>query len=73
MTITTIKVPSELRDVLKRQARGRGRTLSAHLQALAAAETRRERAEAMKAAMERNPPDDDYFAEAEEWLGAGWN
>ena len=73
MTVTTIKVPSELRDVLKQQARGHGRTLSAHLQALALAETRRQRAEAMKIAMEENPPDDEYFAETEEWLGAGWS
>ncbi|HIY65709.1 MAG TPA: hypothetical protein H9830_05465 [Candidatus Agrococcus pullicola] len=73
MTSTTIKVTAELRDILKQQARGRGRTLNAHLQALADEESRRQRFDELKASRERYPPDDDYRAEAEEWLGAGWN
>lgn len=73
MTVTTIKVTAELRDVLKTQARAHGRTLGDHLQALADAENRRSRMRAMRDAMAANPPDEAYYAEAREWQSDAWN
>lgn len=73
MTSTTIKVDRELRDLLKKQARAHGRTLGEHLEALAAAESRRERLAAMKAAMVETPPDDDYLADAQRWQSERWS
>ncbi|MCP2636454.1 hypothetical protein K0817_007705 [Microbacterium sp. HD4P20] len=52
---TTIKVSDELRDRLKAQASGAGRTLGAHLAVLADAEDRRRRLAALKEAIDRSP------------------
>ena len=71
-TDTTIRVSTELRDVLKAQAALRGATLSQHLQALADGEQRRLRFEELKAAMEANPPDKEYLREMEEWQSDAW-
>lgn len=70
--MTTIKVPAELRDELKRQAAAERRTLAQHLARLSAQEARRMRFDEMREAMRRNPPDEDYLREAEEWTGPGW-
>lgn len=44
-----------------------------HLEALAAAESRRERLSAMKAAMVETPPDEDYLAAAQRWQSERWS
>lgn len=72
MTLTTIKVDSDVRDRLKEQARAHGRTLGEHLEALVEAESRRERLRAVRDAMAARPPDQEYFSEAEAWTGDGW-
>lgn len=73
MTMTTIKVPSELRDVLKAQAKEHGRSIGSHLQVLAGLEARRGRLARMRKAMETNPPDAEYTADASDWQGPAWS
>ncbi len=73
MTVTTIKVPSEIRDVLKRQAAQEHRTLAEHLEHLAAAEDKRVRFQRLRAAMTATPPDEEYLREAHEWQSDAWN
>ncbi|WP_210481545.1 hypothetical protein [Naasia sp. SYSU D00948] len=66
---TTIKVTDELRDRLKAQAAQAGRTLGAHLAALADMEERRQRLAAVKAALARTSDEDaaSHSAETREW------
>lgn len=66
---TTIKVSDELRDRLKAQASRAGRTLGAHLAALADLEDRRERLAAMEQAVRETPTSalEQYRAESEQW------
>lgn len=73
MTLTTIKVPSELRDVLKAQAGLHGRTLGEHLQKLADAQARHDRWEQLRRAVAEHPVDDDYANEAHEWQSDSWS
>lgn len=73
MTLTTIKVESQLRDVLKRQAQLHGRTLGEHLEALAAAEERRARFDAMRTAMQQQPPDASYREQSRAWQSDAWS
>lgn len=72
MTATTIKVPAELRDELKRQAAAHDRTLAQHLWELARSGARADRLRAARDAMAANPPGAAYQREADEWLGDGW-
>lgn len=73
MTITTIKVSSDLRDRLKAQAAARHRTLGEHLEALAREETRRERFAAVRDAMRATPPDEEYLRDSREWQSDAWS
>ena len=73
MTLTTIKVESQLRDVLKKQAQLHGRTLGEHLEALAAAEERRARIAAMREAMQQQPPDESYREQSRTWQSDAWS
>ncbi|MGO1319757.1 MAG: hypothetical protein ACTII7_06050 [Galactobacter sp.] len=73
MTVTTIKVPSEIRDVLKRQAAQEHRTLAEHLKHLAAAEDKRVRFQRLRESMAATPADDEYRREADDWLSDAWN
>ncbi|MDO5495907.1 MAG: hypothetical protein Q4G64_09350 [bacterium] len=68
--MTNIRVRTDVRDLLKAQARARGRTLGEHLQDLADRENHRQRMQEMKEAMQANPPDQEYFAELAEWEGS---
>ncbi|MGO3153811.1 MAG: hypothetical protein ACTIJJ_14475 [Galactobacter sp.] len=74
MTVTTIKVPSEIRDVLKRQAAQEHRTLAEHLEHLAAAEEdKRVRFQRSRTAMTATPPDEEYLREAHAWQSDAGN
>lgn len=73
MTLTTIKVESQIRDLLKEQARQHNRTLGEHLEVLLAAEERRARFEALRSAREEHPPDEEYERESREWLSEAWS
>ncbi|WP_144875465.1 hypothetical protein [Microbacterium sp. 1.5R] len=66
---TTIKVSDSLRDRLKIQAAGEGRTLGAHLERLADAEDRRRRLAAVKDAVAHTSAADSasYADETAEW------
>ncbi|MBN9213338.1 MULTISPECIES: hypothetical protein [unclassified Microbacterium] len=66
---TTIKVSSELRDRLKRQAARDGVTLGVHLEHLADGEDRRRRLEQLKLAIGRTDEATmaSYAAETAEW------
>lgn len=72
MTVTTIKVPSDLRDGLKEQAHAEGRTLGDHLRFLMEQEERRRRFAAVREAMRRNPPDEEYRADLGDWQSDAW-
>lgn len=72
MTLTTIKLSSDLRDTLKKQAALRRRTLGEHLSALAEEEERRTRFAALALAMEARPADADYTEEARHWTSDSW-
>ncbi len=67
MTVTTIKVDSQLRDRLKAAAAEQGHTIGAHIELLLDDEARRHRFEAVRRARAATPPDEDYLREAEEW------
>jgi predicted transcriptional regulator len=69
MTSTTIKVPSELRDQLKRQAAAEQRTLGAHLAHLAELGERESRMHRLRAAIAATPASDleSYRAETRDW------
>lgn len=56
MTLTTIKVESEVRDRLKAQAEGHGRTLGEHLDALAEREAREQRFAGLRADIHATDP-----------------
>ena len=73
MTVTTIKVDSSVRDVLKAQAAERGRTLGEHLSALAESEAQALRFLRLREAMRVTPPDEAYRREAEEWGSDAWS
>lgn len=73
MTVTTIKVSRELRDLLKAQAAARHRTLGEHLEALARDEARHERFAAVREAMHRVPPDEEYLRDSLEWQSDAWS
>ncbi|SFS07736.1 hypothetical protein SAMN04487783_1000 [Agrococcus baldri] len=66
---TTIKVSNELRDRLKAQAAHTGRTLGAHLAALADLADREERLARLKRAIAETRPEalENYRAETRQW------
>lgn len=72
MTLTTIKVTGELRDILKKQAGARGLTLGEYLMLLAEQAERRQRFDGLRRAMRDAPPDDDYRREARVWQSDAW-
>lgn len=67
MALTTIKVPTELRDRISRNAKQRNMTLSALLRELVDAYDREQRFAAIRDAYARLPADDDYREEIAEW------
>lgn len=69
MTVTTIKLDSDLRDRLKRVARREGRTVGSLLESLLSERERAERFAAMREAMERSSSRSlsDYQAEVATW------
>jgi predicted transcriptional regulator len=69
MTSTTIKVPSKLRDQLKRQAAAEHRTLGAHLAHLAQLGERESRMRHLRDAIAATPAADmeSYRAETRAW------
>lgn len=72
MTLTTIKVPSDLRDRLKVEAARHGRTLSGELEALLDDAARRHRFAQLADDMKASPPDAAYADEMREWQGDAW-
>lgn len=72
MTLTTIKVPSDLRDELKVQAVREGRTLAQHLRTLVEHEERRIRFEQLRDAVAEHPADARYRAELAAWESDSW-
>jgi predicted transcriptional regulator len=66
---TTIKVSTEVRDRLKRQASAAHRTLGEHLAHLAELGDRQSRFAAMRAAIDATHPDDaaSYRVETDAW------
>ena len=72
MTMTTIRLDTHTRDILKRQAQEAGRTLGAHLTLLPQREEDRRLVRQMAADMAANPPDETYLREAEEWTSGPW-
>lgn len=73
MTLTTIKVSTETRDALRELARETDSTMDVALTALITRERRRRDLEAMRRAIEANPPDEDYFRELREWSSDAWS
>lgn len=69
MTSTTIKVSTEVRDQLKRQAAAQHRTLGAHLAHLAELGERESRMHGLRAAIAATSASDleSYRAETREW------
>ncbi|MGJ9421003.1 hypothetical protein [Aeromicrobium sp. CF3.5] len=69
MTITTIKVSTEVRDRLKEQASAENRTLGQHLTHLADLGERQRRLARVRTAIESTSADDlaSYAAEVENW------
>jgi predicted transcriptional regulator len=69
MTSTTIKVSTEIRDQLKRQAAAQHRTLGAHLAHLAQLGERESRMHRLGAAIKATPVSDleSYRDETREW------
>lgn len=67
--MTTIKVSDELHDRLRAQAARAGRTIGAHLAALADLADRDQRLEALKQAIADTPGDifEDYRIETSQW------
>lgn len=73
MTMTSIRVDSEVRDALREQARADAISLGEHLRRLAAAEDNRRAKEEMLEAMKKNPPDQEYLDEAQDWQSDRWS
>ncbi|APZ32948.1 ribbon-helix-helix protein [Microbacterium aurum] len=67
MPLTTIKVPVELRERVSTAARERGVTAATLLSELLDQDERRQRLAAARDAIERQPPDESYWAEARAW------
>lgn len=69
---TTIKVPTELRDRLRRHADRGSRTLAQHIDLLLDLEDREERFASMRSAMARMTPAQraSYQQERDEWIDA---
>lgn len=72
MTMTTIKVSTELRDLLKEQARAENRTIGEQLAFLVNAHRREQDFAELREAMARMTPDDwaDYREETAWWDAA---
>lgn len=64
---TTIKVSTELRDRLRREADRDGLTLGGLLEDLLAERARARRFDDLRASLAASPPDADYAAELREW------
>lgn len=73
MTVTTIKVSTETRDALRELARETESTMDSALAAMLKRERRRRDLEAMRRAIEANPPDEAYFRELKDWVSDAWN
>lgn len=58
MTVTTIKVSTELRDRLKEQARAENSTIGAYLEKLLERELRAHRFEQLREAMSKTTPEE---------------
>lgn len=73
MTMTTIKVSTELRDRLKERARAENSTMSSYLEKLLERELRALRFEEVRAAMAETTPEEwqSYREETEWWDRAG--
>lgn len=67
MTMTTIKVPTELRDRISEGARKRGVTTAALLTQLLDEHERTQWFAAIKQAYQQLPVDDDYWSETHAW------
>ena len=63
MTMTTIKVPVELRNRINSNAHQQGYTAARYVEHLVDSEERRIRMENLGAAIRANPPDDEYWRE----------
>jgi hypothetical protein len=72
MTLTTIKVRSEVRDLLKKQAAAEHRTLGEHLEYLASLADRQKRFERLRSEIDATPDRDlsSYREETEWWESA---
>ncbi|MFT4215777.1 MAG: hypothetical protein QM619_01120 [Micropruina sp.] len=72
MTLTTIKVNREVRDLLKRQAAAAHRTLGDHLAHLAALADKQQRIERLRAEIDATPASDlaSYREETQWWESA---
>jgi len=72
---TTIKVSNELRDRLKAQAAGHGRTLGQHLASLADHEDREARFARLRRQIAATPPEEmeRYREESRAWLSGGFD
>jgi hypothetical protein len=68
VTMTTIKVPSELRDRINREARERGLTASGLIEALLDADERRKRMAGFGRSF--HGADESYWGEFREWDAA---
>lgn len=73
MTQTTIRVPTDLGDLLKAQAGSHGRTLGEHLRALADAQARLDRWADLERAVTEHPVDEEYLDQVREWQSDPWN
>ncbi len=66
MSLTTIKVDTQLRDRISAAAREHGQSIGDYLAQIVAEARRRERLQAMADSMHANPPGTDYWAEVAE-------
>lgn len=72
MTLTTIKVSTDLRDRLRTAAAARGRTLGEQIEAMLDDSARAERLARLREQLAANPPDEQYLADAAEWQADRW-
>lgn len=63
MALTTLKVPTELRDRIAGDARSEQKTIAAFLAHLIDEWERTRREESLRAAIAANPPDREYWSE----------
>ncbi len=72
MTTTTIKVPAEIRDRLKKGAGDEGMTMAQYIDKMLRESERQHRLSLIKEQVATNPPDQEYLDELADWESDKW-